>query len=83
MRCPNCGNRDDLSLIEVHEEYGTTDPGRINRDRNGHLIAPTKFFFSPGNSILVEIQCYGCGHQWKPRQQLVSSESASDPSGGA
>lgn len=64
--CPKCGAR-ELSLIEITENVGITDPGVIERDERGNLIPPGRFDHSPGRITQVSLLC-GCGHQWTPRR---------------
>ena len=70
MKCPKCRG-EFLSLIEIHEEFGKTDPGEILID-GGSLIPPSEFLFSVGDPVLVLIECAECGHEWRPRRQLVA-----------
>jgi len=73
LRCPKCGNRDALELIEFYEECGVTHPGRIMLDGDRALVPPGDFFFEPGLPLRVEVRCAGCGHQWRPRRQSVTA----------
>lgn len=68
LHCPGCGSADQLSLSEVTETIGTTDYGRIERDRVGHLIPPGPFHFEPGSVTYVAARCAACGHDWRPRR---------------
>lgn len=72
VRCPHCNGRDNLALIEVHEEVGETDPGRIFIDGDA-LIQPGDFWFSAGEPVRVVIACHDCGHEWRPRRQSLAT----------
>ena len=74
LACPSCRRSDQVSVIEVHEEWGETDPGIVYLDDHGALIPPSEFIFSPGDPILVRANCSSCRHEWRPRTQRVSSE---------
>lgn len=76
--CPRCDEADELSLLECHEEWGSTDPGRILKDARGDLVPPTVFEFFVGDPISVLVQCSACGHEWKPRKGSVSSNNLSE-----
>lgn len=65
--CPKCGAR-ELSLIEVTENVGITDPGVVERDGRGDLIPPGVFSYFPGNITRVALTCEPCGHEWTPRR---------------
>lgn len=47
----------ELSIIEVTESVGFTDPGIVQLDEYNHLIPPSIFYFEPGNIIGVSLVC--------------------------
>lgn len=73
LRCPKCGGVNDLALTEVHEEYGTTDPGRI-KIQGGRLVVAGDFWFSAGDPVRVVIECNPCGHHWRSRKSVSHAE---------
>lgn len=72
LTCPRCGDTDNLILFESHEEWGSTNPGRILKDERGDLLPPSIFEWSAGDPLTVLVQCSECRHEWKPRKGRVS-----------
>jgi len=69
LRCPQCRESEELSIVEVHAETGSTDHGRIYLDDHGSIIPPSFFSFSPGDAIGVWVECGSCDHKWAPRRK--------------
>lgn len=76
IKCPACRS-ENLFVIEVHEEWGSTEFGAVYRDKNGNVTTPSDFQFSPGDPIKAWLECE-CGKQWKPRGAVVSSWTSAD-----
>jgi DNA-directed RNA polymerase subunit M/transcription elongation factor TFIIS len=70
LRCPRCGTSDGIVVTEVHEEYGSTDPGR-HEVSEGHIIPSGDFVFSPGDPVRVSCECLPCGHTWRSRHTIA------------
>ena len=74
-KCHKCGST-HLSILETHEESGWTDFAQ--HEVNGGAILPAgPFFFEAGDPVRVEMECGGCGHQWRSRR--VVGSQASEP----
>lgn len=67
-RCPKCRGK-YLSIIEVHDEIGWTDFAL--HEVGGKFVYPsTGFYFEAGDPTRVEMECSGCGHQWRSRRRV-------------
>lgn len=67
-RCPKCRGR-YLSIIETHEEIGWTDFAL--HEVSGTRVYPAgPFWFDPGDSIRVDMECSACGHLWRSRRKV-------------
>lgn len=79
--CPRCRSQ-ELSVIEVHDEHGETDPGEVFIV-DGRVQPPSDFWFNPGDPTYTGFHCADCDHQWRSRWPVgVFKETHAGPCRG-